>query len=93
MDYTNIDGNETVSIFLRKYPATVPEDQRLGSLLTNPGGPGGFGSEFIAIGGKQVSELVDGRYDVIGFDPRAVNLTGPSTACHDTEAKYIHQLY
>ncbi|KAJ1301776.1 hypothetical protein OPQ81_009005 [Rhizoctonia solani] len=43
--------------------------------------------------GKEISELMDGRYDVIGFDPRAVNLTGPSTACHDTEAKYVYQTY
>ncbi|CAE6412192.1 unnamed protein product [Rhizoctonia solani] len=70
MDYTNINGNETVSIFLRKYPATVSEDQRLGSLLTNPGGPGGSGSEWLLRRGKEVSEILGGTYDVIGFDPR-----------------------
>ncbi|CAE6498353.1 unnamed protein product, partial [Rhizoctonia solani] len=70
LDYTNPDWNETVSIFLRKYPATAPEDQWLGSLLTNPGGPGGSGSEWVLRRGKEVSEILDGRYDVIGFDPR-----------------------
>ncbi|CAE6503704.1 unnamed protein product [Rhizoctonia solani] len=93
MDYTNPDGNETVSIFLRKYPATVPEDQRLGSLLTNPGGPGGSGSQFVAVAGRLMSDLTGGRYDVIGFDSRAVNLTGPSTSCYDAEAKYMNELY
>ncbi|CAE6424887.1 unnamed protein product [Rhizoctonia solani] len=78
---------------MRKYPATVPEDQWLGSLLTNPGGPGGSGSEFVASSGKRLSDIVGGRYDIIGFDSRAVNLTGPPTACHDVEAKYIHNSY
>ncbi|CAE6406839.1 unnamed protein product, partial [Rhizoctonia solani] len=70
MDYTHPNGNETVSIFLRKLSATVPEDQRLGSLLTNPGGPGGSGSQWLLRRGKEVSDILAGRYDVIGFDPR-----------------------
>ncbi|CAE6472918.1 unnamed protein product [Rhizoctonia solani] len=93
LDYTNPNSNTTVSIFLRKYPATAPEDQRLGSLLTNPGGPGGSGSQWIAEAGEELSTLVDGKYDIIGFDPRAVNLTGPPTACHDAEAKFVHREY
>ncbi|CAE6480543.1 unnamed protein product [Rhizoctonia solani] len=93
LDYTNPSNNATVSIFLRKYPATAPEDQRLGSLLTNPGGPGGSGSRDIVVSGKELSTLFDGRYDIIGFDPRAVNLTGPPTACHDSEAKFVHTEY
>ncbi|CAE6443730.1 unnamed protein product [Rhizoctonia solani] len=84
LGYTNPGGNETVSIFLRKYPATVPDDQRLGSLLTNPGGPGGSGSGFIATSGELLSNLVGGI---------AVNLTGPPTACYDVEAKFLHQAY
>ncbi|EUC55458.1 alpha/beta hydrolase fold protein [Rhizoctonia solani AG-3 Rhs1AP] len=96
MDYTNPDNNSTVSIFLRKYPCTVPTEQRLGSILFNPGGPGGSGSGVIAVLGEAISTMVDGRYDIIGFDPRAVNLTGPSTACHDVELKFAeraHQLH
>ncbi|CAE6413702.1 unnamed protein product [Rhizoctonia solani] len=93
MDYTNPSGNATVSIFLRKYPATAPIDQRLGSLLVNPGGPGGSGSDTIVVMGEYINTMVDGRYDIIGFDPRAVNLTGPSTACHDLEYKFAHRAY
>ncbi|KDN35793.1 hypothetical protein RSAG8_11290, partial [Rhizoctonia solani AG-8 WAC10335] len=40
VDYTKPNGNETVSIFLPKYLATVSDNLRLESLLTNPGGPG-----------------------------------------------------
>ncbi|CAE6527681.1 unnamed protein product [Rhizoctonia solani] len=93
MDYTNPGGNSTVSIFLRKYPATVPTDQKLGSILFNPGGPGGSGSGVVVGLGEAISKMVDGRYDIIGFDPRAVNLTGPSTACHDVELKFAERAY
>ncbi|CAE6414342.1 unnamed protein product [Rhizoctonia solani] len=93
MDYTNPNGNAKVSIFLRKYSATVPTDQKLGSLLVNPGGPGGSGATIIATNGEDLSKLVDGRYDIIGFDPRAVNLTNPSTACYDVEYKFAHAAY
>ncbi|CAE6460935.1 unnamed protein product [Rhizoctonia solani] len=93
MDYTNPDNGKTVSIFMRKYAATAPEDQRLGSILVNPGGPGGSGTASIAIQGEDMSITVDGRYDIIGFDPRGVNLTGPPTACHDTEYKFAQRVY
>ncbi|KAJ1306107.1 hypothetical protein OPQ81_010818 [Rhizoctonia solani] len=93
MDYLNPNNNSTVSIFLRKYPATAPQDQRLGSILVNPGGPGGSGSAAVAVLGDDLSIMVDRRYDIIGFDPRAVNLTSPPTACHDTEYKFAQRAY
>lgn len=58
-------------------------DEPIGSLLTNPGGPGSSG---VALVRDSVSFAVSGpvraRFDVIGFDPRGV---GESTAvdCFD----------
>ncbi|KAG9098181.1 hypothetical protein FRC06_006668 [Ceratobasidium sp. 370] len=92
-DYSNPAENDTVSVFMRKFPANVSEENRLGTILANPGasphGPGGSGSAFIELGGQDLSVLVGGRYDIIGFDPRAVNLTSPWTACFDTESKAL----
>ncbi|CAE6538282.1 unnamed protein product [Rhizoctonia solani] len=93
MDYTNSGDGETVSIFMRKLSASVPSDQRLGSILVNPGGPGGSGTQWIAEAGEMMSTMIEGRYDLIGFDPRGVNLTGPSTACLDSESKFLAREY
>ncbi|KAF8599728.1 alpha/beta-hydrolase [Ceratobasidium sp. AG-I] len=91
-DYSSPTANDTVSIFMRKLPATVSADKRLGTILTNPGGPGGSGSSTIAMS-EEISTILEGRYDIIGFDPRGVNLTGPWTGCFDVEAKVLHLEY
>ncbi|KAG9123318.1 hypothetical protein FRC07_015103 [Ceratobasidium sp. 392] len=92
-DYANPAENDTVSIFMRKFPANATAENRLGSILTNPGGPGGSGSLFIVEAGEGLSTLTDGRYDIIGFDPRGVNLTGPWTSCFDVELKPLVLAY
>ncbi|KEP51486.1 alpha/beta-hydrolase [Rhizoctonia solani 123E] len=92
-DYTNPEANDTVSIFMRKVPATVSRKEYLGSILVNPGGPGGSGSGLAAWLGPSFSTLVEGRYDIIGFDPRGVNMTTPKLGCFDNEAQAFHATY
>ncbi|KAF8608853.1 alpha/beta-hydrolase [Ceratobasidium sp. AG-I] len=92
-DYTHPSDNDTVSIFMRKLPANVTEENRLGSIFINPGGPGGSGAGELPLLGGLLSTIVEGRYDIIGFDPRGVNMTTPSTDCFDKEAKAIHLDY
>ena len=58
----------------------------IGSLLTNPGGPGASGYDLIAQSASfAVGTALSDVYDVIGFDPRGV---GRSTAvrCFDAKA-------
>ncbi|KAF8596565.1 hypothetical protein BDV93DRAFT_610834 [Ceratobasidium sp. AG-I] len=91
-DYSNPIDNDTVSIFMRKLPAKVSAEERLGTIIINPGGPGGSGTASLSQG-EQLSTIVEGRYDIIGFDSRGVNLTTPWTACYDVEAKALHSEY
>jgi pimeloyl-ACP methyl ester carboxylesterase len=66
----------TISLALIRQPATDTED-RLGSLLVNPGGPGASTVDSFDYLAGQVGKDVAARYDIVGFDPRGV---GSSTA-------------
>ncbi|TBL44471.1 alpha/beta fold hydrolase [Verrucosispora sp. SN26_14.1] len=64
----------TIELALAKRPATDPEARR-GSLLVNPGGPGGSGvdSALWATYGDELRR----HFDIIGFDPRGVARSAP----------------
>ncbi|MGO2746359.1 alpha/beta hydrolase [Microbacterium sp.] len=79
LDWENPSAGE-IELSIVRHQAT---GQAMGSLLTNPGGPGASGRDFILDSvGYAVSEDLADNYDVIGFDPRGV---GDSTAvaCFD----------
>jgi pimeloyl-ACP methyl ester carboxylesterase len=51
---------------------------RVGSLVFDPGGPGGSGTEFVygeSLGAQLFSAGVREHFDLIGFDPRGVSLS------------------
>lgn len=83
-DYDRPRGR-TTTIGLTRLPATDPA-QRVGSLFTNFGGPGGPGVEGLhQLGGRLFDDEVLARFDVIGFDPRAVGTSDPATCFRDAE--------
>jgi len=81
LDWTDPDAGEIELAVIRR----AADGDALGSLLTNPGGPGASGYDLIADSALfAVGEELAAAYDVIGFDPRGV---GRSTAvtCLDPE--------
>jgi len=54
--------------------------QRIGSLLINPGGPGGSGIDLLESFLDTAGERLLDCYDVVGFDPRGVEQSSP-VAC------------
>jgi len=64
-----------LDLALVRNPADLP-DQRIGTLLVNPGGPGASGVRRVARG-FQVSPEVADRFDIVGFDPRGVGGSTP----------------
>jgi pimeloyl-ACP methyl ester carboxylesterase len=57
----------------------------IGSLLVNPGGPGGSGVE-LALGLlSQISPTVLEHFDLLGFDPRGVELSTPLNCISDAQ--------
>ena len=76
LDYAN-PGGEQISLALIRLPAADPS-ARIGSLLVNPGGPGGSGVEFVQTSAESIyTQKLRDRFDIIGFDPRGVGQSTP----------------
>jgi pimeloyl-ACP methyl ester carboxylesterase len=55
--------------------------RRIGSLVLNPGGPGGSGVDYARAIGAQMPQAVRSRFDIVGFDPRGVGQSRPAVRC------------
>ncbi|ORX36311.1 hypothetical protein BD324DRAFT_651551 [Kockovaella imperatae] len=66
---------------MAKIPHDPQSGSRLGSVYTNPGGPGGSGRAMCLRYGETIRDLVGGRFDIICFDPRGISRTVPHVNC------------
>ena len=69
-------------LYLARHLATKP-DERIGTLLVNPGGPG-FGGSELAVHADQIygQTLLD-HFDIVGWDPRGTGASEPAIDCID----------
>ncbi|SDN40102.1 alpha/beta hydrolase fold [Actinomyces ruminicola] len=81
LDYADPSGR-TIDLALKKLPSTSGEP--IGTLLTNPGGPGASGLEYVSQEGV-FSDALRAGYDVLGFDPRGVGDSTPLTCLSPKE--------
>jgi pimeloyl-ACP methyl ester carboxylesterase len=81
VDYAHPQG-ETIKLAVLDRTSTEPS-KRIGSLVLNPGGPGGSGVAYAA--GASFSDQVRAAYDIVGFDPRGVGASAPVTCLSDRE--------
>jgi pimeloyl-ACP methyl ester carboxylesterase len=86
LDWTNPTG-ETIELRVNRLPAT---GDPIGSLLINPGGPGGSGLDLTEYFGSMAGEDLLAAYDVVGFDPRGV---GTSTPMNCGDASVVDEYY
>ena len=71
LDYDSPNG-ATISLAVIRLQATDPA-HRIGSLLLNPGGPGGSGVDYVLGAGPFLyTDEVRARFDLVGFDPRGI---------------------
>ncbi|MFC9429134.1 alpha/beta hydrolase [Streptomyces sp. NPDC056987] len=76
LDYTKPDGTE-IDLAVARKKATGP-GKRLGSLMVNPGGPGGSAIGYLqAYAGVGYPAPVRARYDMVAVDPRGVARSEP----------------
>ncbi len=78
LDYSDPAGAQ-IQIRVNKSPARGGAAQRQGSLVINPGGPGGSGLDFTAYTARSVAPKVNVAFDIVGFDPRGVGKSAPIT--------------
>ncbi|RLL68192.1 alpha/beta hydrolase [Streptomyces sp. Z26] len=87
LDYGKPDAEAELKLAVSRKKATGDGgEKRLGSLMVNPGGPGGSAIEYLqqaaAVGfPAEVRE----RYDVVGMDPRGVARSEPVECLSDRE--------
>jgi pimeloyl-ACP methyl ester carboxylesterase len=75
-------AGKTLDLAVLKVPAE-DRSRRIGSLVVNPGGPGGSGVSYAAAGSLQFGVPLSRVYDIVGFDPRGVGQSDP-LECVDT---------
>jgi pimeloyl-ACP methyl ester carboxylesterase len=75
VDYTRPDG-EQIDIAVMKHPA-ADTTHRLGSLVTNFGGPGDAGTNTLPYFVGNVPKEIRARYDLVSFDPRGTGHSRP----------------
>ncbi|GEA88019.1 alpha/beta hydrolase [Cellulomonas cellasea] len=69
-------GGGSIELAVNRSRATGGD--RIGSLLTNPGGPGASGTEALeTVVIQRMGAGVKERYDLVGFDPRGVGKSHP----------------
>lgn len=67
-----------VRLALTRRPATGTPDQRIGSLVFNPGGPGGSGLDSAAFTWESLPDDVKARFDLVTWDPRGIGVSTPA---------------
>jgi pimeloyl-ACP methyl ester carboxylesterase len=89
LDYTNPSSTETMSLDLIRVKSSAKKV--LGSLIVNPGGPGGSGLKYVAHSWASLLMQSGGQYDIIGFDPRGSGRALPELYCGQEKDQWPSQ--
>lgn len=85
LDWQDTNNTKQVAIAITLLPATVPSDDPSfgGTIVINPGGPGGSGVAAVQSYGRRLRGMTEGKkhYAFLGFDPRGVGFTTPRADC------------
>ncbi len=75
VDWSDPDGDRLTLAVIR-HKASKPEE-RIGTILVNPGGPGDTGVGLVRGGGDDIDQWGGGRFDVVSWDPRGTHGSSP----------------
>lgn len=81
LDYTDPAAGEVSLALVRQY---ATGNNRIGSLLVNPGGPGASGYDFVMDSLDYATDAkLQASFDIVGFDPRGVGRSS-AVSCYDS---------
>ena len=81
VDYAD-PSKGTFDLNIARHLALKP-DERIGSLLVNPGGPGSAGTDFAVLAELNFGKPLLDHFDIVAWDPRGVGATAPAIDCTD----------
>lgn len=84
----DVPSKEQFTIPLVRRPASNPAT-RIGSLLVNPGGPGGSGVAWVQGAWVALPIPLKERFDLVGFDPRGQASSTPGIDCADDLDSFV----
>ncbi len=90
LDYAHPSAGD-VKLAVARKTATGP-GPRIGSLLVNPGGPGGSAIDYLQYAAGQYPAPVSARYDMVGLDPRGVARSEPIKCLDDSDMDAFTQV-
>ncbi|KAF7980292.1 hypothetical protein HWV62_39067 [Athelia sp. TMB] len=85
LDWERPEGPKA-EIALQLLPAT-DKDSYKGTILLNPGGPGGAGTAMVHEFGEKIAKITGPEFDLLGFDPRGTGATLPRAECFNSLAE------
>jgi pimeloyl-ACP methyl ester carboxylesterase len=84
LDFENPNGRH-IALALARLPA---RKKAIGVLLTNPGGPGGSGVEFLREADAVFPAEIRDSFDIVSWDPRGVGASAPVRCLDDLDPFY-----
>lgn len=84
LDYAHPEKSDDLTLTVARKKATG-SGKKLGSLLVNPGGPGGSAIDYLQYAALGYPAAVTSRYDMVAVDPRGVDRSEPVECATDKQ--------
>lgn len=84
LDYAHPDAADDLTLAVSRKKATGP-GERIGSLLVNPGGPGGSAIDYLHAAAVAYPAPMRARFDMVAVDPRGVARSEPVRCLTDAQ--------
>ena len=91
LDYAHPAAADALKLTVSRKKATGP-GSRIGSLLVNPGGPGGSAIDYLDSAAVSYPAPVRARYDMVAVDPRGVARSEPVHCLSDPQMDSFTQV-